>query len=198
MSDQPNKEPSTPVNQPVAGPWYYKLRGGGHRTWEHITEIGKAGWIITLIVLLISLLSLCYNIAGYNILSRDEDLQVTIRGETQTSNHVSLTLHFINLGKQSASIEGIGLFEIDTTYVGDNVESNLAFCDNISETTRLVLGTTGRFTGRGSRVGGDKQKTGYFDASKRVVDGADITDLKTPIFVDATDRLKPEGGGALI
>ena len=108
-------------------------------------------------------------------------------GRIQSPEHVlSLTLHFINLGKQSASIDGIGLFEINTNYLGDNVGSNLEYCDNISEGTRSVLGSMGRFIGRGFRVGGDKQQTEYFDALKRVVDGVDIIDLKTPIFVDAT------------
>jgi hypothetical protein len=166
MSDDPNKEPSTPVNQPVASTRYDTFRRGRDRAWHSITEIGKAGWIITLIVLLVGSLSLCYNIAGYNILSRDEDLRVTIRGATQTPNHVSLTLHFINLGKLSASIERIGLIEIDTIYVGDDVESNLASCDNISYATRSLLASPlGRAWGPSARVGNDKQGTGYFDAS---------------------------------
>ena len=37
--------------------------------------------------------------------------------------------------------------------------------------------------GIGSRVGNDKQNTGYFDASKITVDGSAIA-LDTPIFVD--------------
>ena len=39
--------------------------------------------------------------------------------------------------------------------------------------------------GHGSRVGEDKLQTGYFGASKRMVDGIAI-DLNTPIFVDST------------
>jgi hypothetical protein len=69
MSDDPNKEPSTPVDQPVAGTWYDKFRRARLRAWNCITAIGKAGWIITLIVLLVGSLSLCYYIKGYNILS---------------------------------------------------------------------------------------------------------------------------------
>ena len=178
MGDDTGKQPSASATQSVAGRWKEKFRRGRHYVWKFIAEIGKANWIITLIALLIAFLS-------YRILSRDEDLQVTIRGGAQTQDQVRLDFHFINLGKQSASIENIGLFEVDTAYVGDNVESNLSSCDSINEGTLAALWTMGRIMGHGYCVGEDKLQTGYFGASKRMVDGIAI-DLNTPIFVDST------------
>src|SRR4051812_46124896 len=111
MYNDKDKLPSTPVTQPIVAGWKEKFHRGRHYVWKSITEIGKASWIITLMALLIAFLS-------YKILSRDEDLRVTIRGGAQTQDHVHLDFHFINLGKQSASIEDIGLFEIDSAYSG--------------------------------------------------------------------------------
>src|SRR4051812_13259151 len=174
MGDDTGKQPSASATQSVAGRWKEKFRRGRHYVWKFLAEIGKANWIITLIALLIAFLS-------YRILSRDEDLRITIRGEAKTQDYVRLNFHFINLGKQSASIENIGLFEVDTAYIGDNVENNLSSCDNINENTLAVFWTMGGIMGHGSRVGGDKLQTAYFGASKRMVDGI-AKDLNTPIF----------------
>jgi hypothetical protein len=171
-----------PVAPPPIDMWKDKFRRWGHSTWACITELGRGGWLVNLLV---SSVSLAFTIANYNIQSRDEDMRVTIRGGSQTLNRVSLVFHFINLGKQSASIEEIDLLEVDTSYSGDNYQDIILSCDGINSTTRLVLGSpVGQIMGRGSRVGDDKKQTGVFAASKRVVEGTEIAS-KTPIFVDA-------------
>ena len=46
------------------------------RAWEWITEVGKAGWIITSVVLVVACVALGFNIASYNIQSRTDHASV--------------------------------------------------------------------------------------------------------------------------
>jgi hypothetical protein len=46
------------------------------RAWEWITEVGKAGWIITSVVLVVACVALGINIASYNIQSRTDHASV--------------------------------------------------------------------------------------------------------------------------
>jgi len=46
------------------------------RAWEWITEVGKAGWIITSVVLIVACVALWFNIASYRIQSRTDRASV--------------------------------------------------------------------------------------------------------------------------
>jgi hypothetical protein len=49
------------------------------RAWAWITEVGKAGWIITSVVLVVAFVALGFNIASYNIQSRTDHAVYTTR-----------------------------------------------------------------------------------------------------------------------
>lgn len=92
----------------LAGTWKEKVPRGRHRVWVFTTESGKAAWIV---ILLISSISLVYTIANYKQ-NRDEDLRLSVRRSTHTTDRVYMDLHFINLGKQSASIDNIDAYPV--------------------------------------------------------------------------------------
>jgi hypothetical protein len=86
------------------------------RAWEWITEVGKAGWIITSVVLLVALVGLCFNITSYNIQSRTDHaslhtMQISLSSPAADATHWMQSIQ--NSGREDAIDVKLQLGTID-------------------------------------------------------------------------------------
>jgi hypothetical protein len=87
------------------------------RVWDSIAEIGKAGWIITSVVLIVGLIGLTFNIASYRIQSRNDHASLySPRPPTMSSPAADQTLwsqQIQNSGVEDATTVTFKLGTID-------------------------------------------------------------------------------------
>src|SRR5271169_98727 len=109
------------------------------RSWEWITEVGKAGWIITSVVLVVAFVALGFNIASYNIQSRTDHASVyttRIYLSARTAEDTYWNHDIQNSGREDATGVKLKLGTIDEN--GKN--PTLLGAD---EWVRLAIGASG-------------------------------------------------------
>ncbi|HEV2336941.1 MAG TPA: hypothetical protein VGS13_15660 [Stellaceae bacterium] len=79
------------------------------RVWQGITEIGKAGWIITILVLVISGIGLRYTISIYN--SQNHPTLKAINFRVDSDGLVEWTI--INIGNEDATTLEFNLYDLN-------------------------------------------------------------------------------------
>jgi hypothetical protein len=171
------------------------VRGSGHAllfvtTLAFIFFLGASAWLVLkctppILAHLYGVSEVCY---GSHPQSSDEDLRASFQIEGMKPNNLEVKYLLRNLGKQTALVSGIGLFEIVATKGLDDPQNTVNLCDDVAPETLLSLQMANQIMGEGAQVGGDTKRNGEYAAITLLVDGAPW-DPKTPIPIEG-DKIR--------
>jgi hypothetical protein len=113
----------------------------------------------------------------------DEDLRVSFRIEGGEPNRLDVSYIFLNVGKQSALVNGVWLFEIVALSPKADPVRYIDLCDEIEPKILPIIEMGQRIMGVGAQVGGEGQRSSIYGPRDIRVDGI-AWDLKNPVAVE--------------
>jgi hypothetical protein len=118
-----------------------------------------------------------------SLIAPDEDLRVSFQIRSQQPNHLDITYLFLNLGKQSALVNAIGLYEIVAKNKQDDPSKNISLCDSATPESLITLQMAIQIMGPGAQVGRETL-TALYVPETLSVDGTP-SDLKVPVSIES-------------
>jgi hypothetical protein len=106
--------------------------------------------------------------------SSDENLAVSFQYNNQENkNNIDVEYLFLNKGKDSVLVSGVGLFEIVASQSADDPRNNIALC-NDSANSRILTSLLfmRRIMGNSAQMGGNTRRSAIYDPIQLTVDGA--------------------------
>jgi len=112
----------------------------------------------------------------------EENLVVSFQIEEPSAHNVHVDYIFRNLGKDTALVQALALLEIAAL---SQTEDTLAFCDQVTPMTLMIVQSGAGFMGPGAQVGDASFRQSLYFPKEITVEGGPVNH-KTPLEVDGT------------
>ncbi len=119
--------------------------------------------------------------------SEPEDLRVSFQFANQPPNTISIVYQFLNLGKHSVLINGVGLLETVAINEKQDPLENIALCNQMNGLSIIMAQMSQMMMGPGAQIGNELVRNSIYGPQRVEVDGVEWPNKK-PLVIDSGGR----------